>query len=322
MREWADQCGTWHLHAEGLPEDGARLMAALRPFADRAFGAARKEGRHERAEAYAFDGLVALAAGGGGAKASYDVMVRVDLPALLRGYAIEGETCELPGFGPVAPQAVYDMIDSGDAFLKAVVTKGKDVTGVAHLGRKPTAHQRSALDFLFPTCAAEGCGVRAGFLQTDHRVGWAESHVTMFDLLDRLCPHHHRMKTNQGWALAGGRGKRPFVPPDDPRHHRNAGPPPQQAPPPRQAPPPQQATAPRSLDLGLTLSPFQRRPLSVSLPQPEPASPTLFPDRPSPVALGPAPPRPSAARSRDSESPPRRWGAPPKPPVHRATRAP
>ena len=159
LREWADQCGTWHLHAEGPPEDGARLMAALRPFADRAFGAARKEGRHERAEAYAFDGLVALAAGGGGAKASYDVMVRVDLPALLRGYAIEGETCELPGFGPVAPQAVYDMIDSGDAFLKAVVTKGKDVTGVAHLGRKPTAHQRSALDFLFPTCAAEGCGV-------------------------------------------------------------------------------------------------------------------------------------------------------------------
>jgi hypothetical protein len=23
----------------------------------------------------------------------------------------------------------------------------------------------------------------------------------MFDLLDRLCPHHHRMKTHQGWAL-------------------------------------------------------------------------------------------------------------------------
>ena len=83
LREWTDQGGTWHLHAEGPPEDGARLMAALRPFADRAFQAARKEGRHERAEAYAFDALAAIATGGGGARASYDVMVRVDLPALL-----------------------------------------------------------------------------------------------------------------------------------------------------------------------------------------------------------------------------------------------
>ena len=35
---------------------------------------------------------------------------------------------------------------------------------------------------------------------------------------DRLCRHHHGLKTHQGWALVPGRGKRPFVPPDDPRH--------------------------------------------------------------------------------------------------------
>ena len=150
-------------------------------------------------------------------------MVRVDQAALLRGYALGGEACELPGFGTVTPQAVLDMIDTGDPFLKAVVTKGKDVIGVAHLGRRPTAHQQTALDWLFPTCGAEGCGTRAGFLQTDHREDWAATHVTMFDLLDRLCPHHHRMKTHQGWALVEGRGKRPFVPPGDPRHPGRAG---------------------------------------------------------------------------------------------------
>ena len=223
LRQWSDQSGTWHLHASGLPDDGARIMAALGPFADKAFEAARREGRRERPEAYAFDALVALAGAGGGGAASYEVMVRVDQAALLRGYALGGEACELPGFGTVTPQAVLDMIDTGDPFLKAVVTKGKDVIGVAHLGRRPTAHQQTALDWLFPTCGAEGCGTRAGFLQTDHREDWAATHVTMFDLLDRLCPHHHRMKTHQGWALVQGRGKRPFVPPGDPRHPGRAG---------------------------------------------------------------------------------------------------
>jgi hypothetical protein len=108
--------------------------------------------------------------------------------------------------------------------LKAIVTKGKDVIGVAHLGRRPNAHQRSALDWLFPTCAAEGCATRAGFLQTDHRADWAKTHVTVFELMDRLCRYHHALKTYHGWALAEGSGKRPFVPPDDPRHPRNAGP--------------------------------------------------------------------------------------------------
>ena len=41
-------------------------MAALRPLADKAFEAARKEGRRERAEAYAWDALVDLASSAGG----------------------------------------------------------------------------------------------------------------------------------------------------------------------------------------------------------------------------------------------------------------
>ena len=99
-------------------------------------------------------------------------MVRVDHSALVRGYAEDGEVCEVAGVGPISAQAVYDIMDSGDPFFKAVVTKGKDVVGVTHLGRRPNAHQQSALDWMFPTCAAEGCGTRADFLQTDHREDW------------------------------------------------------------------------------------------------------------------------------------------------------
>ena len=50
-----------------------------------------------------------------------------DLAALLRGYPVGAETCELAGYGPVAVSALRDLIDTGDPFLAAVVTKGEEV---------------------------------------------------------------------------------------------------------------------------------------------------------------------------------------------------
>jgi hypothetical protein len=220
LRSYTDAGGTAHLHAQGRPEDVALVMAAVAPFAERAFEAARKDGRRERPEACAFDGLVALAGAGGAQVPRAEVLFRVDHEVMLRGYAVDGEVCEIPGFGPVSPQAVADAITCGDPLLKAVVTKGKEVASVVHLGRRPNAAQQTALDWLFPSCAAEGCGTRAAHLQSDHRVDWSKTHVTVLDLLDRLCKFHHYRKTYHGWALVHGRGKRAFVPPDDPRHPR------------------------------------------------------------------------------------------------------
>ena len=222
LRPYTDPLGTWHLHAKATPEEGAVVMAAISFFAAKAFELARREGRREAPEAYAFDGLVGLATAGGTQAPKTEIMTRVDLSALLRGYPTDGETCEVAGFGPVSVQAVRDLMESGDPFLKAVVTKGKDVVNVTHLGRRPNAHQKSALDWMFPTCAVEGCGTRATFLQSDHREDWSRTHITVLDLLDRLCKLHHGLKTHQGWALVHGRGKRGFVPPDDPRHPRHA----------------------------------------------------------------------------------------------------
>ncbi|HTW09830.1 MAG TPA: DUF222 domain-containing protein [Acidimicrobiales bacterium] len=147
------------------------------------------------------------------------VMVRVDLDALFRGVALDGELCEIAGYGPVPVSVVKDLLATENPFIVGLLTKGEAVVGVYHHGRHPNAHQRSALDFLYPVCAVEGCPARAG-LQYDHREDYCKTKVTAFDLLDRLCSHHHRKKTNQGWALVDGRGKRPFVPPQDPRHPR------------------------------------------------------------------------------------------------------
>ena len=227
LRAYTDAEGAWNLRVRDNPEVGVEIMAALEPVRDRLFRAARAEGRREPLEAYAADALTELARGGmttekrsrsGRAK----VIVRVDLPALLRGQPIEGEVCEVAGFGQVAVSAVRDLIDVGDPFLAAVVTKGERVVGVAHLGRRPNARQQTALEWLSPECTVKGCP-SVSFLQTDHRVDWARSHVTVLDLLDRLCTHHHGLKTRENWALVPGRGKREFVPPDDPRHPRHGG---------------------------------------------------------------------------------------------------
>jgi len=238
VRSWTDEAGTWHLHAQGLPEQGAKIMAAIGQFVDQAFDQARKDGRTEGSAAYAFDGLVALASGGERKSPGYQVMVRVDYDCLLRGYDLDGETCEVAGFGPLSPRALADIIATEDPFLKTIVTKGKDVVGVAHLGRAPNAYQRSALDWLFPTCAVQGCPTRAQFLQTDHRAEWSRTHYTVLDLLDRLCPRHHRQKTTEGWALVEGRGKRAFVAPTDPRHPGPCPAPAYPGAPPPGAPPP------------------------------------------------------------------------------------
>ena len=133
--------------------------------------------------------------------------------------------CEVAGFGPVAVSAVRDLLDTGDPFLAAVVTSGEQVVGVAHRGRRPNVLQQTALEWLYPTCAVEGCSA-ATWLENDHRLEWATSHLTVLDLLDRLCSHHHDRKSLDAWALVEGRGKRDFVPPDDPRHLRHAHAPP------------------------------------------------------------------------------------------------
>jgi hypothetical protein len=294
LRSWTDTDGQWRLVAGANPENGAQIMAALAPIAERMFRAARTGGSHEHPDAYRFDALLELALnatsnpdckaldtsvqapasdtddrsehdrshpeqhyhfpnrpGSTESHAEFDprtsaqgdgfcgsdqpsgrnrpsprvrcgapvkLLVRVDLSTLMRGFPIDGETCELVGFGPIAVSAVNDLVSGGDPFVAAILTKGKQLVGVAHLGRQPTSHQRSALEWLYPTCAAEGCPTPAQHLEVDHRIDWSQTHITLLDWLDGLCPHDHAKKTRYGWSLVPGIGKRPFVAPTDPRH--------------------------------------------------------------------------------------------------------
>jgi hypothetical protein len=249
LRTWTSPDGTAHLHLRNTAEVIAEVKAAIASDRETLFRAARAAGERERPDALDADALLAVvrratapaaatapdgaptSTGPGGPASptgarrrpgtgAAKILVRVDLDTLLRGYPIGDETCEIAGAGPVPVTAVTDMVAAG-GFLAGIVTHGQRLTGVAHLGRKPTAAQDTALEWLYPTCAAEGCGNRL-HLEKDHRVPWADTKITLVDLLDRLCAHHHALKTHRQWALAEGHGTRPFVPPQDPRHPRNA----------------------------------------------------------------------------------------------------
>ena len=100
-----------------------------------------------------------------------------------------------------------------------MLTRGTDVASVVHLGRGPNAAQKIALLWSQPLCSNEACANRWR-TQSDHRTPWTACHTTTLDNIDQLCPHDHQLKTTKGWELVAGKGRRPFVPPDDPRHPR------------------------------------------------------------------------------------------------------
>ncbi|HEY4375543.1 MAG TPA: DUF222 domain-containing protein, partial [Acidimicrobiales bacterium] len=178
-------CGRFRTTAD----HGAPLLAGLQPFQDEAFRTARKAGRLDGPQAHAIDGLIAMA------QAAYDhltghgadpadrsdtvdgndaptgqapksrprrslgsqvkVIYNVTYEALVRGHALHGETCELVGVGPVPVTAVKAAMN--DAFIAGILTKGTDIAAVAHLGRKATALQQTAMEFRNPACDVLAC---------------------------------------------------------------------------------------------------------------------------------------------------------------------
>lgn len=200
-------------------------MGTLRPLQEQLFHAARKEGRKETPDRYAADALTEAVCGrdkrSGARMSSPKFIVRLDHQALLRGAAKRGEVMEIAGVGPVSRVALRDLVQTEDPFWAAILTRGNDVLRVAHLGRHPTSFQRTALEWIYPSCAVKGCPNQAR-IEWDHREEWAKIHETKLTNMDGLCTFHHRLKTTEGWALVEGNGKRDFVPSSDPRHPNRA----------------------------------------------------------------------------------------------------
>ena len=178
--------GSSWLHLEGPTVDVARLEAELKPIIDGIFQQARREGRREPAEAYGYDAVFQLVDRAQGSTAEggkrdrhqgAKVIARVDLRALDRGHVAPGEVCEIAGHGPVAVSEVWNLIDGG-AFIAGLLTDGADIQKVQHLGRHPTALQRTVLEWeTAGTCVVEGCTNRT-IIEIDHTDDWAHTHIT------------------------------------------------------------------------------------------------------------------------------------------------
>jgi Domain of unknown function (DUF222) len=237
FRHHRGHLGAFTAQLSTTADDGARLMAGLRPWFRRLARDANRHGKEVPNEALMVDALVAAVSGDpvrpaarrGTSDAVGDaaadgaledqrhrdrdakVIVRVDHSALTRGHTLPGETCEVAGVGPIPVRRAREMI-AGDAFVAAVVSRGEDVSLAVHLGRSPKALQQTVLQWRDRECCVAGCSAD-GYLETDHRVPWAQSHRTQVKKLDRLCSPHHHLKTDHGYVLDEGSGKRPMRPP-------------------------------------------------------------------------------------------------------------
>jgi hypothetical protein len=107
---------------------------------------------------------------------------------------------------------------AGDAVLKVIVTKGVEITAVAHAGRTIPAHLRTTLECRDPVCIVPGCDIRRG-LQIDHRGPWAETRRTSLDNTARLCRWHHYQKSHCGYTYRGAPGAWEWIPPDRATDH-------------------------------------------------------------------------------------------------------
>jgi hypothetical protein len=194
------------------PLDGARFLSALSVEQEVVFAAARRRQEYEGAAAYAADALVALAERPpGDGRAVPELVLTCDLGAFSRGSVQPGETCQIPGIGPVPVATARSVL--GEAFLKLVVTDGVDIVTVCHPGRTIPAHLRTALEVRDPRCVVPGCSESFN-MEIDHwRVPYGKGGPTELDNLCRICRPHHRQKTHRGFVLDGGPGAWRWTPP-------------------------------------------------------------------------------------------------------------
>jgi hypothetical protein len=254
-----DLDGAWRLNAQGTVADGSIVASELERLSQEAFGRNRDAGVRESVSAYQFDALVEMARrssslrhGGHTAKdgerrsklnaPQHLALLRLDIEALWRGYAEGDELCEITGLGPIPVGVAKALL--GEAVLKLVITKGVDVAHITSLTRGPTQAMHYANLWTSPMCIVEGCTRTR--VEYDHVWGaeYKDTRHTRLDELEPKCATHHDLHTQEGWAMVAGKGKRPMVAPDDPRHPANA-PPPAATGPPRAptgaSPPPEQA---------------------------------------------------------------------------------
>jgi hypothetical protein len=131
----------------------------------------------------------------------------------MRGELAPGETCEVPGVGPIPVCAARAF--ASDAFLAVIVADGQDIKAVSHLGRTIPDRLMTALIERDPVCVVPGCAEHED-LAFDHVIPVHRRGPTSLHNLARLCRWHHYLKTFHGYVLDRVGGKWIWVGPNGP----------------------------------------------------------------------------------------------------------
>ncbi len=192
LRTWTSGYAT-HGRFSGPTEEVAKLLHALEPLERARFEHARRSGEHEAREAYRFDAMIDLATARSATEKqppAEAARVRVDLAALLRGSTQPGETCEIPGVGPVPVAHAREVLSHG--LLQLVITNGVDVQNVVSNTRHVPAALKIAIAERDQRCRVRGCDRTVG-LHRHHTRPFSETHHTRYSELGTVCDQHHHL---------------------------------------------------------------------------------------------------------------------------------
>jgi hypothetical protein len=213
LSTWVDTDGAGRLAWRGTPDALAGLKAAVAPFVKEQLTLARREGRDETYGACAADALCVLADAASGTasgtstgigtkrRARPVLRARFDIAPYVRGHTEPGEICEIEGVGPV-PVSVIERLAAEHPIVDLVLTNGRDVTHIAHLGRSGDTFLKAAIEWRDPHCRIEGCHASDG-LEIHHITRVTDGGISSMETEVRICGHHHDLVTHRGYQLDG-----------------------------------------------------------------------------------------------------------------------
>jgi hypothetical protein len=129
------------------------------------------------------------------------IRARVDYADLVAGKLGADGVCEIEGVGPV-PLSVMERLAEEHPLVDAVLTKGRDVMRIAHLGRSGDTFLKAALEWRDSQCVVTSCD-HCDYLEAHHLVAVEDGGISSLRNEVRLCGHHHDLVTNRGYRLVG-----------------------------------------------------------------------------------------------------------------------
>jgi hypothetical protein len=97
---------------------------------------------------------------------------------------------------------VIERLAAEHPIIDLVLTNGRDVTHIAHLGRSGDTFLKAAIEWRDPHCRIRGCHATDG-LEIHHITRVTDGGVSSLATEVRVCGHHHDLITRRGYQLQG-----------------------------------------------------------------------------------------------------------------------